>query len=153
MTQLDLHQTPPTTILEVWSRLLRNEPSPRSSIHNKAFVMAVLYMLHIERILKDPETRQQGEALSSDPKRRENLKRYNKWVQCQCRSGGGGCEKKWNFVNVVGLCRPLDSGKPGSERCRVAAYLGGEDFSMRVTRKPWKVLEMLKTEWKDERLT
>jgi calcium-independent phospholipase A2-gamma len=60
--------------------------------------MAVLYMLHIETSLdvsrKEVDTGQ-----------REKLKRFSKWVPCQCRQP---CGREWNFVNEIGLSRGGD---------------------------------------------
>lgn len=39
-----------------------------------------------------------------DPDRREMLKRFAKWVPCQC-----DCGRDWNFVNEVGLSRGGDN--------------------------------------------
>ena len=57
--------------------------------------MAVLYMLHIESCLDVPR-------MIIGPDRREVLKRFAKWVPCQC---DGRCGREWNFVNEVGLSR------------------------------------------------
>lgn len=58
--------------------------------------MAALYMLHIESSLDV------AKMTTIDPNRREMLKRFAKWVPCQCDAR---CGRDWNFVNEVGLSR------------------------------------------------
>ncbi|KAI8934854.1 hypothetical protein NX059_008532 [Plenodomus lindquistii] len=87
----------PREVAEVWSRLLRDRSDIRNSSHRKPFVMATLYMLHIETNLQIPK------MVDVDPDRRETLKRFSKWVPCQCN-----CGRQWNFVNETGLSRSGD---------------------------------------------
>ncbi|KAF2850938.1 hypothetical protein T440DRAFT_395935, partial [Plenodomus tracheiphilus IPT5] len=87
----------PREVAEVWSRLLRDRSDIRNSSHRKPFVMATLYMLHIETNLEV------SKMVDIDPDRRETLKRFAKWVPCQCK-----CGRQWNFVNETGLSRSGD---------------------------------------------
>ena len=76
--------------------MLHNPSKYRESIHKKPFVMATLYMLHIESCLDIPK------MVTIDQIRREILKRFSKWVPCECDRR---CGRKWNFVNDIGLSR------------------------------------------------
>lgn len=84
-----------STVAKTWSRLLRSRHDVKNSIHRKPFVLATLYMLHIESRLSVPDMR-------VDSERREALKRFAKWVPCQCDEN---CEREWNFANDLGLWR------------------------------------------------
>lgn len=86
-------------VAQAWSRLLRDKRDLSRSIHRKPFVMAVLYMLHIE-------TRLELSKREVDIEEREKLKRFAKWVPCQCRQH---CGREWNFVNEIGLSRGGDN--------------------------------------------
>jgi hypothetical protein len=96
--------------------------------------MAVLYMLNIESSLSLSNK-------SVDTNRREILKRFHKWVPCQCSRG---CNRSWNFVNGVGLWRGGDEGKkcdfPGlmekSEHWSVA-FKGDQARRLEATRGMW----------------
>src|SRR5438034_386824 len=89
-------------IKETWTRLLRDKSNVRDSVHSKSFVMAVLYMLHIESCFENVKPRLTDGTIGVDPDRREALKRFAKWVPCQCDEG---CRKEWNFANDIGLYR------------------------------------------------
>lgn len=72
--------------------------------------MATLYMLHIERFLSGERPQDANKTAGAvDLQRRELLKRYGNWVQCQCNRS---CGLEWNFANDVGLHRG-DHGKQG----------------------------------------
>ena len=94
----------PNHVSETWTRLLRDKRDVQNSIHRKPFVMAILYMIHIESSLDV------AKMTTIDPNRREMLKRFSKWVPCQCDAR---CGRDWNFVNEVGLSR----GGNGGEDC------------------------------------
>ncbi|KAI4695276.1 uncharacterized protein J4E84_001901 [Alternaria hordeiaustralica] len=91
-------------VFETWARLLRDKRDVRNSIHRKPFVMAILYMLHVESSLDLTK------MTNIDPNRREMLKRFSKWVPCKCDAR---CGREWNFVNEVGLSR----GGNGGDEC------------------------------------
>jgi calcium-independent phospholipase A2-gamma len=76
--------------------LLHDKSDVRNSIHRKPFVMATLYMLHIESCVDV------SKMVNIDRNRRELLKRFSKWVKCLCN---GQCGREWNFVNDIGLSR------------------------------------------------
>jgi calcium-independent phospholipase A2-gamma len=84
-------------------RLLHNTSSYRTSVHRKPFVMATLYMLHIETSVLDV-----SKMVAIDRIRREHLKRFSKWVKCLCDAQ---CGREWNFVNEVGLSRERGDGR------------------------------------------
>ena len=101
----------PRKVEECWKRLLRDNTSVQGSVHPKGFVMATLYMLHIERY--SPGETPKGENKTSGavhPQRRELLKRYGNWVECQCHHR---CGVEWNFANDFGLHR----GQNGEQKC------------------------------------
>jgi calcium-independent phospholipase A2-gamma len=72
--------------------------------------MAVLYMLHVETVLKDLEPPR------IDKGERETLKRFAKWVPCKCKKK---CGKEWNFINDMGLFR----GGSAERKCGAVQYL------------------------------
>lgn len=84
--------------METWAQTLRRKDNPRHSANSKPLTMAVLYMLHVGIAIE-------GVSISVDDNRREILKRFTKWVPCQCKDG---CNRQWNFVNEVGLCKNED---------------------------------------------
>ncbi|KAE9378672.1 FabD/lysophospholipase-like protein [Stipitochalara longipes BDJ] len=96
--------------IEVWSRLLRLEQRGNlilNSQHPKAFVMAVLYMLHVEMCFKSVKPRLEDGEIGIDMSRREALKRFTKWVRCSCQAS---CKNEWNFANDTGISRGGDVG-------------------------------------------
>ena len=101
----------PTAIVETWRRLLGDQQNThiQTSIHPKPLVMAVLYMLHLESSLDVAKPRREDNSVGVDRNRREALKRFAKWVPCQCERS---CGREWNFVNEIGMCR---GGKEGRE--------------------------------------
>ncbi|KAK5692224.1 hypothetical protein LTR17_025465 [Elasticomyces elasticus] len=104
----------PQRVRAVWARLLYDgEDDVSSTQHCVSFVMAVLYMLHLERFW--PEQHPGALNLPGDD-RRETLKRYNRWIPCQCKSE---CCKEWNFANDIGLCK----GGTTAKICDVERYL------------------------------
>ncbi|KAH9875045.1 hypothetical protein J1614_004533 [Plenodomus biglobosus] len=125
----------PREVAEVWTRLLRDKSDIRNSLHRKPFVMAVLYMLHIEKHLEI------SKMVDVDPDRRETLKRFAKWVPCQCK-----CGRQWNFVNEVGLSRSGDSRR----ECELSklfdcsswmlVFRGDQVRKLEATRQLWEAI-------------
>ncbi|USP81106.1 hypothetical protein yc1106_08380 [Curvularia clavata] len=121
-------------VAEAWSRLLRDKRDLNESIHRKPFVMAVLYMLHIE-------TKLELSAKKVDNDEREKLKRFAKWVPCQCRQL---CNREWNFVNEIGLSRGGDENIkcdfPGLIENRnhwTVAFKADQVKRLKATREKW----------------
>ncbi|PSK43691.1 hypothetical protein B9Z65_7205 [Elsinoe australis] len=111
LKQFDPKSTPsPIMIMKTWAQTLRNKSNPRHSANSKPLTMAVLYMLHVGVAVE-------GVSISVDDNRREILKRFTKWVPCQCK---GGCNRQWNFVNEVGLCKNEDK-----EECKMVGLSQG----------------------------
>ena len=101
----------PKMVEEVWRRLLRDKTKLRDSYHPKGFVMAVLYMLHIEKYFPSEQPQDEDRVFGAvHPERRELLKRYGNWVGCQCNLG---CGMEWNFANDIGMHR----GESGKQKC------------------------------------
>lgn len=75
--------------------------------------MAVFYMLHIESCLDVAKPQLANGRVGVDGDRREALKRFAKWVPCQCHQP---CGREWNFVNDIGLSRGGGIGR----KCAVA---------------------------------
>ena len=82
--------------------------------HPKAFVMAVLYMLHVEHSFSSMKPKLPDGEIGVDKDRREALKRFAKWVPCKCQEL---CGNEWNFANDVGLPRGND------EKCKIVTFL------------------------------
>ncbi|KAF2707708.1 phospholipase [Pleomassaria siparia CBS 279.74] len=122
------------TIVETWARLLRDKSNVRNSIHPKPFVMAVIYMLHIESCLDV------SRMVGIDPDQRETLKRFAKWVPCQCDRR---CGREWNFANELGLSRSGDSSfdcgllKLFASGSFMMAFKGDKVHKLQATRRPW----------------
>jgi calcium-independent phospholipase A2-gamma len=116
---------------EVWQRLLRDKASRIStSSHPKGFVMAVLYMLHIERDNQDRRPKDEhGRTGLVSAQRRELLKRYGNWVPCQC---GRLCGRDWNFANDVGIYR----GGQANRTCGIARLLEASVMDLLLSKKP-----------------
>lgn len=72
--------------------------------------------------------------------RREVLKRFAKWVPCRC---SGGCGKRWNFVNDVGL----GSAEGDEGRCRIVKLINGNSTRNLLAGKDVKALEEMKKDW------
>ncbi|KAM3069549.1 hypothetical protein ACMFMF_008766 [Clarireedia jacksonii] len=133
LNQFNQFEPSQKTVTSIWERLLRPDnplPLEQTSLP-KDLVMSAIYMLHMETALSkykyNPPTRADGsEGIDKD--RREALKRFAKWVPCQCRYE---CGNEWNFVNEVGLRRPKDNEK----KCGLQRVLG------RGTRTYWNILE------------
>ncbi|KAF1993615.1 phospholipase [Amniculicola lignicola CBS 123094] len=126
----------PEKVVETWMRLLHDNSDVRHSIHRKPFVMATLYMLHIESCLNIPK-------IDVDKNRREILKRFSKWVECKCE---GDCGRQWNFVNEIGLSR----GSNGRGKCDLLDLFDNKSSwklvfksdkvrKLQDTRKMWEV--------------
>jgi calcium-independent phospholipase A2-gamma len=119
-------------------RLLHDTSDYRKSIHPKPFVMATLYMLHIEQCLDIPK------MTTVDRIRREHLKRSAKWVKCLCNAN---CGREWNFVNEVGLSRERN----GRGECDLVKlfdvnnswklmFKGDKVRKLAATRKVWEAV-------------
>ena len=113
--QFNANDPRPETIKRIWRRLLTSRcDDVNQTAHPRSFVLAVLYMLHIERFLNERprgDNEQPGEVKA---KRREILKRYDVWVSCTCCRK---CPSQSNFANDLGMCR---AGFEGNDKCRVA---------------------------------
>ncbi|KAL8779153.1 MAG: hypothetical protein Q9213_007079 [Squamulea squamosa] len=81
--QFNLIDPRPETVEFIWRRLLSSPASDvRNTSHPRPFILAILYMLHIERFSNERprgDTDQLGEI---KVKRRKILKRYDVWVPC-----------------------------------------------------------------------
>ncbi|KAK5130426.1 hypothetical protein LTR08_002124 [Meristemomyces frigidus] len=64
----------PQAVTAVWDRLLRDKSDVQSSHHPVAFVMAVLYMLHVEQVDRGSVPKDLDGPIED---RRESLKRYD----------------------------------------------------------------------------
>ena len=109
----------PVLIEEIWRRLLPDRSASLSETlpHPKGFVIAILYMLHIEsnygyRKPKGRDSRNARIVVLSE-QRRELCKSFGYWAPCQC---GNECGKRWNFANNEGL----SSGVNAVRGCGVA---------------------------------
>ncbi|KAK3628161.1 hypothetical protein LTR56_018773 [Elasticomyces elasticus] len=128
----------PHRIKEVWARLLHDKVDDVSNTqHSASFVMAVLYMLHVEQFWPD-KVPEELDASGSD--RRETLKRYNRWVSCRCKSD---CGREWNFANDFGLCRGGDT----TRTCDVDKYLVNTPILNLWASKTRSALEGMNEEW------
>lgn len=121
LNQFNQFSPGPQKVVEVWSRLLRpdrNLSIPIKQSHlPKSLIMSTIYMLHVETTIRKYEVPHKEDGSEGiDDKRREALKRFAKWVQCQCKYE---CGNEWNFVNEVGLRRPKDNGR----KCGVGRIL------------------------------
>lgn len=101
------HHPPAALIEETWRRLLRNPLAPlENKPHPKGFIVAILYMLHIESHFEDrkPKGRdpRHPDKVVLSAERRELCKSFGFWAPCQC---GNGCGRKWTFVNKVGISK------------------------------------------------
>lgn len=101
--------------------------------------MAVLYMLHIESCLDVPKPRREDKSIGVDADRREALKRFAKWVPCQCNQA---CGREWNFVSEIGLCR----GGNGSE-CRVVKLFERASWRNFLAAKEMSWLQETRNRW------
>ena len=100
-----------SSIWRAWRRLLR-PPSddPTESTHPKHFVLAILYMLHLEQFLKLKTS--SGDVKAQDTisdKRLIILTRFDLWIRCHCSPS---CGKEWNFVNRIGMYKPQSEQTP-----------------------------------------
>ncbi|KAE8845923.1 hypothetical protein PTNB73_01903 [Pyrenophora teres f. teres] len=125
----------PSQVTEVWMRMLRDTNNVRRSIHRKPFIMAVLYMLHLETSLPDI-----SKMTIIEPNRREMLKRFVKWVPCQCEKK---CGRQWNFVNEIGLSR----GQTDDECDLVDLYNHGDSWKLVFKGAKVKRLEATRRLW------
>jgi len=103
--------------------------------------MAAVYMLHVETTIgKEDRPKMSNGSEGVDMVRREVLKRFTKWVQCQCKHE---CGKEWNFVNEVGLCRPETS----DNICGLVKFLKRGSFMNALRPKELKAFEATKKAW------
>ncbi|KAL8816608.1 MAG: hypothetical protein Q9223_004413 [Gallowayella weberi] len=79
---------------QAWERLLQPPYKP----YPKPMVLAILYMLHLEQF----STKKQNTITDE---RFNILTRFDLWIGCRCSQT---CGKQWNFVNRIGMYRPLD---------------------------------------------
>ncbi|KAL8807219.1 MAG: hypothetical protein Q9200_004761 [Gallowayella weberi] len=79
---------------QAWERLLQPPYKP----YPKPIVLAILYMLHLEQF----STKKQNTITDE---RFNILTRFDLWIGCRCSQT---CGKQWNFVNRIGMYRPLD---------------------------------------------
>jgi hypothetical protein len=140
------NEPPRDRLKEVWQRLLRDKTSRIStSTHPKGFVMAILYMLHIE---KDNQYRrprdERGRTGLVSEQRRELLKRYGNWVPCQC---GRLCGRDWSFANDVGMNRGGNPNRP----CGIARLLEPSVTDLLFSRKP-ELWEKTRQAWLNSRV-
>jgi hypothetical protein len=93
-------------LLRVWQRLIEQETTePESIAHSKPFVLAITYMLHVERLHIENNDEQKPRSSTNNPRRlpRSCLERLRKlcvWIQCDC---GKSCMRRWNFVDEIGI--------------------------------------------------
>jgi hypothetical protein len=101
-------------IEDVWARLPFDKESLGQPSHSKGYVMAILYMIHIEAYNKDKRPR---DIKGPDSQYRlPLLKNYAAWVPCPCH---GGCDLEWNFADDRGIFRGS-----GSSRCEIQILRG-----------------------------
>ncbi|KAL8692369.1 MAG: hypothetical protein Q9218_002588 [Villophora microphyllina] len=138
----------PDTIEYVWRRVLTSPHGEiRSTSHPKSLVLAILYMLHMERFSSERprgDTNQPGEVKA---KRIEILKRFDVWIPYTCRRK---CASEWNFVGDLGIYRAKPT-VAGKGKCRVieivegyknfsGSFLGLRDRKQETDYKIWKAL-------------
>jgi calcium-independent phospholipase A2-gamma len=121
-------------VFETWARLLRDKRDVSNSIHRKPFVMAILYMLHVESSLE------MAKMTNIDPNRREMLKRFSKWVPCKCDAR---CGREWNFVNEVGLSR----GGNGGDECDLLKLFDDSKWKLVFKSDKVRKLEATRKVW------
>ncbi|KAK5698262.1 hypothetical protein LTR97_007223 [Elasticomyces elasticus] len=128
----------PQRVEAVWVRLLHDDSdNVLNTQHSVPFVMAVLYMLHVEQFWPDKNP---GELDAAGSDRREALKRYNRWVPCRCKVD---CGREWNFANDIGLSKGGNSKKT----CDVNKYLVSAPVLNLLAFKTRKALEDMNEEW------
>jgi calcium-independent phospholipase A2-gamma len=100
--------------------------------------MACLYMLYIEKfLLEKPLNNNKRVGITTE--RRELLKRFGNWVQCQCDRP---CGLEWNFGNDIGLHRKGDTRecaimKLFKRQSVMKMSVEKESAFWRLTRKKW----------------
>ncbi|WPH02326.1 Hypothetical protein R9X50_00518900 [Acrodontium crateriforme] len=127
-------------VAEVWARLLKDKSDVPNSRHPVSFVMAILHMLHMERF--DPD-QQPTDLYNIEGDRREALKRFDRWVPCECKKK---CGRQWNFANDIGFSKGGESRK-----CAVENYLRGNDFRNAFATKDRAMLEAMHEKWRRPR--
>ncbi|KAG4422097.1 hypothetical protein IFR04_004724 [Cadophora malorum] len=134
---------PEFTAIETWRRLLgpaqRSGPDILGTAHPKAFVMAVLYMLHVEHSFSSMKPKLPDGEIGVDKDRREALKRFAKWVPCKCQEL---CGNEWNFANDVGLPRGND------EKCKIVTFLAQGVLQNLFKSKELAWLNVMHESWK-----
>ncbi|KAL8735151.1 MAG: hypothetical protein Q9166_001027 [cf. Caloplaca sp. 2 TL-2023] len=106
-----------SVVRRAWKRLLRSPlDNVDRSTHPKSFVLAILYMLHLEQSLKLRASSDDAKTqVKISGKRLDILTRFDLWIGCRCSLG---CSKEWNFVNKIGMYRPLGEQTPPCEAVR-----------------------------------
>ena len=128
--QFNNYDPSPETIESVWRRLYVSPPDDVSATsHPRPFVLAILYMLHVERFLSKRPTGDGGLSGEIKLKRRNLLKRFDTWIPCLC---GASCGREWNFINDQGL-RAIFGEE--SKECRIARLVRRKPFN---DRSEWK---------------
>lgn len=131
------------TAISVWARLLRPEQKGiliLNSQHPKAFVMATLYMLHVELSFRSLRPKMENGEEGIDNHRRDALKRFAKWVPCNCQPS---CSNEWNFANDIGLARG------GASKCKIDRYLRQGALPTMLKTKEVQDLKAMYESWKD----
>lgn len=153
--QFNSHDPRPETVECIWKRLLASPTTDvRATSYPKAFVLAVLYMLHLERFSSERPRGDSGRAGEVKAKRREILKRFDVWVPCGCR--GKECRNEWNFADDRGIFRSLSlSPGDGLSSCNIARLVEWnarpEYFGSREA-KHYKVWSAMLEGWKKHRV-
>ncbi|KAL8950516.1 MAG: hypothetical protein Q9222_003455 [Ikaeria aurantiellina] len=136
-----------------WKRLL---PHPQrvdvnKTSFGKAFVFAVLYMLHLELYHKSEIPRgNNGREGEVTDRRLAILTKFDFWIKCQCSTS---CRKEWNFVSGHGIYRPPDGQSPPCKAVR-ALREPQQTFTERVwdkvrRRNDERILDIVYNSWKE----
>lgn len=128
----------PRKVAEVWARLLRDKSDVANSRQPLSLVMATLYMLHIESFIDDSRPVDLDHV---DGPRRRSLKRFDRWIPCECKRA---CGKEWCFVNDVGLSR----GGGVTSKCDVKRYFERSGATNALWAKnDGKIVEKMREKW------
>ncbi|KAL8718245.1 MAG: hypothetical protein Q9181_008229, partial [Wetmoreana brouardii] len=104
-------------IRRIWQSLLRPPYLDiEKTSHPKAFILAVLYMLHLEQYHRSERPHGYDEQQGKVTEKRANmLTRFDLWIKCRCSTK---CCKEWNFVNRLGMYRPREEQTPPCKAVR-----------------------------------
>lgn len=126
----------PETLRSVWLRLKRSV----DDLMSRNYTLALLYMLHVERFLKEAPKDDYGDV-GIAKKRRRSLKRFGDWVDCACDLK---CGRSWNFANDLGLSQTVSPG----QACKVLQWLEKDEpsrsrdlkgsYDYQLTLKRWR---------------